>query len=852
MNYKVAILPLAAIVLFLIITFTYFSPLIEGKTLSQADVKNWHGMAQEILDHREANDGENALWTNSMFGGMPSYLISVVFPGKTTAFIHNILNLGNLHPAGHLFLYLLGFYFILLAFGADQKVCIIGAFTYAFSTYFLIIIEAGHVTKAIAIGYMPLVIAGCYLAFTKRPILGSLILALALSFQLGTRHYQITYYTLIVVVLLGLFQVYLTVKNKSYLRFIKTMSMLILAAVIALAIDFPNFYLINEYSKYSMRGKSELTNEIDNKTTGLDKDYITSWSYGIAETWTFLIPNFQGGGFADDFKYSDFYKEMHPRYKQYFIEQGYPAKMADKVANQQIGGSFYWGDQPFTSGPVYLGAVVIFLFVLGLFVLKGWLKWWLLTVTVVSIFLGWGKHFMWFTDLWLDFVPGYSKFRTVSMTLVIAELSIPLLAILGLDQIIKSDLTKTYECKGACKKLQISKNFLQDSILKSLIITGGITLFIALFASSLFNFGQEKFQEMNEMTQRIIEARESVLKADAWRSFLFIAAAAVLLLIYAYGKLKKNVLIVCLGLLFLFDLWPVNKRYLNSDNFEKVRKNADVYEKTPSDVFILANNKEKARVLYFPNFDVQSISTPFNDASVSYFHQSIGGYHGAKMKRYQELIEHQIHREMGLFAQNVKNGVPPSIIFPHMNVLNMLNTKYFVSDKYKEPVINSFALGNAWLVDSVTVVANADEEIEKIGVINTSRNVVVDKRFEKMIEGYKITSNKSGKIERTVYSPNSLTYKYQADAAKIAVFSEIYYDKGWNAYIDGKPSEYFRANYVLRAMKLPEGSHTVEFKFEPVGYTVGVKISFAGSLLLLLLVIGYIVDQFVRKEKSFK
>lgn len=852
MNFKALILPLSVIALFLLITFTYFSPMIQGKTLSQADMKNWHGMAKEIIDYRNSHDDENALWTNSMFGGMPSYLISVVYPNKINDFIAKALNLGNAKPASHLFLYLIGFYITLLAFGVSQRVSIIGAIAFAFSTYFLIIIEAGHVTKAIAIGYMPLIVASIYLSFNKKPVLGAILLSLFLSFQLSTRHYQITYYTLIVVAVFGLFQLIETIKSKKYKRFSQSFSYLLIGAVIALAIDLPNFYLINEYGKYSMRGKSELTANVDNKTSGLDKDYITSWSYGIPETWTFLIPNFQGGGFADDYEYTEFYKEMHPRYKQYFMQQGYPARQADQVATQQIKGAFYWGDQPFTSGPVYIGAIVIFLFVLGLFVLKGWIKWWLVSITILSLFLGWGRHFMWFTDIWLDFVPGYNKFRTVSMTLVIAEFSIPLIAFLGLDKILKGDIPEKTNAMGIRKKLMISKNYLHDVLLKSLLITGGITLFIALFGSGMFDFGQDKFKELNEMTDRIVSARQDIMSADAWRSFMFIAIAAGVMLAFSLGKVKKNALVVILGILLLFDLWPINKRYLNNDDFVKERRNVAVYEKTPVDQYILEQNEDKARVLYFPGFDVQQISTPFNDASVSYYHQSIGGYHGAKMKRYQELIDAHITNEMALLAQNFKQGVDINAIFSNLGVLNMLNTKYFIADKNKMPFENKFALGAAWFVDDVKIVANADEELEMLGSISTASTAVVDVRFEDQVKGVGNTKGVSGSIKRTHYEPNHLSYEYDISEDKIAIFSEIYYDKGWNATIDGKPAKYFRADYVLRGMKLPAGKHTVEFSFEPKGYTIGVKVTLISSLLLLLIVLAYITDQLVRKEKAIE
>ncbi len=838
--YTKSIVHLVALGIFLIISYAYFSPLLEGKVIRQSDMLNFYGMSKELADYRQTT-GEEGLWSNSMFGGMPSYLTTVHYPNNVLAPIISAINLWHNLPAGHLFMYMLGFYICLLAFGADPKLSIAGAIAFAFSSYFFIIIEAGHVTKAYALGYLPPIIGGLYLAYKRNWATGALLFSFFLAAQLATRHLQITYYTLIAVLVLGAFLLYQFISEKNISAFIRPSMALIAGAILAIGVNFPNLYLINEYGKYSMRGQSELSHGADDKTSGLDKSYATAWSYGIAETGTLLIPNFNGGGASDSYRYSSFYKENFPRYKAYFMQQGYPVKAAEQVAAQQIGARFYWGDQPFTSGPVYIGAIVCMLFILGLIVVPGALKWWLLSITLLSITLSWGKNMMWLTEFFLDFVPGYNKFRTVSMILVIAQFAMPLLGFLGLQKLLSGEIRPLQSANKAIDsilaKLRFTKNDTLNIVLLSVGLTAAFTLFFALFGGSLFDFGAAKM-ESDQMSADILAAREAVFSSDAWRSLLFILLAGGALAAFALKKLTPVRFAALLAILLIADMWPVNKRYLNDENFVSKREMQQPFKKSPADDFILRDNADKARVL-------NVAANTFNDAGTSYFHHSIGGYHGAKMKRYQELIDHTISGEMQQLIETLRSGATPEKIFQTLsgaNTLNMLNTKYIIYNPDAQPLINSYALGSAWLVENLQEVENADAEIARIATFNPAREAIYDKRFADNVTA-KTFNTAGSSIKKTKYTPRQVNYQVDAKSESCAVFSEIYYPEGWNAYIDGKLAEHFRVDYVLRAMILPAGTYQLEFKFEPKGFIYGNMVTLVSSLVLLLLIIGYIATQ---------
>jgi hypothetical protein len=789
-SFKKIGLYLIPIVIFLIISFVYFSPVLQGKRLQQSDVANYYGMSKEAIDY-EKKTGEVALWTNSMFGGMPTYLIINVARNNIWKYLHAVFTLDTFKPVGMLFLYLFGFYLALLLLGFNVWTSFAGALAYAFSSYFLIILEPGHITKALAIGYLPMLVTSVYVAYQNKPLLGSVVFGIFLTLQLMVNHVQITYYTAIIILILIVFKLIEVIKTKTYLLFAKTSALLILASLLAFGSNLTNLWLTYEYGKYSTRGKSELTFDIENKTTGLDKDYATSWSYGIDETLTLLIPNAKGGA-----SYSKL--DENTETFQYF-KNNYGTAQAKQICSQI---PTYWGTQPFTSGPVYVGAVVFFLFFVGLFYLKGWLKWWLLIATVISIALAWGKNMMWLTDFFLENVPGYNKFRTVSMILVIAEFTMPFMAIYTLYEII----TKPIEKERLIKSIKLSAGIL-----------GGICLILWIMPSAFFSFNSDIDTQLSQAgypLQSIIADRKSMFRWDSLRSMLFIIISASIILFYAKNKIKTSWIAIIFSFLFIIDLWPVNKRYVHSELFVDSRQAKEPFKPTLADMQILQDTTLHYRVL---NVAVNT----FNDAKTSYFHKSIGGYHGAKMKRYQELIEHQISKN-------------------NFQVLNMLNTRYIIfPDKDKNPAaqFNPLALGNAWFVKAYKIVENADSEIMALTNFKPDSIAIIDKRYSKFVDNFKYTLDTTAYIKLTFYSPNKLIYQYNSKTPQLTIFSEIFYDKGWNLYLNGIKHEYFRANYVLRASVLPQGNYTVEFRFEPSSYFIGEKISLASSLLLLVFAI---------------
>ncbi|MBE0639652.1 MAG: YfhO family protein [Bacteroidales bacterium] len=791
---------LASIVFFLIVILIYFSPVLDGQLPKQDDIQRWRGMSKEILDFREST-GEEALWTNSMFGGMPAYQITVIYKNVLVKYIDQALKLGLPHPVNLVFLYFLGFFILLLTLKLDVWNALFGAVAFALSSYFFIIIEAGHNSKAHAIGYMAPVLAGILLTFRGKYFWGGAFTALFLSIQLMTNHLQITYYLLLMVVILGIAQFIESLKSGQLAPFFKAAGVLAIAAILAIGVNISNIWATYEYGKYTIRGPSELTADPENRTSGLDIDYATQWSYGVTETFTLLIPDFMGGGsMRNPNENSATYGEL--------VKIGVPAGQA-KSYLQMI--PMYWGTQPFTSGPVYTGAIIVFLFVLGLFIVKGKLKWWLIAATVLSIMLSWGHNFMPLTEFFLHYVPGYNKFRAVSMTLVIADLAMPLLGVLALKELFNKEVDQ----KVLFKYLKIS-----------FYITGGIALFFVLFSGWLFNFYSRFDDQLIQagFPQSVIDAirsdRQSMLVSDAIRSLIFITLAAIALWAALYQKFRKEYAFTALILLVTVDMYAVNRRYLNDDDFEVARKVTNPFTPSAADQMILQDPD--------PNFRVMNTTvSTFNDASTSYFHKSIGGYHGAKLRRYQELIDRQISKN-------------------NMSVLNMLNTKYFIvegQNKQPQAMINPEALGNAWMVKEVKVVANADEEIEALSGFDPKTTAVVDQRFAHLLADFKEGADSLAAVKLTSYKPNELIYSFESGRNELVVFSEIHYDKGWNAYIDGNEMPYLRANYVLRAMMVPAGNHEIVWKFEPNVYQTGGKISLVFSLMVILFFFGALGNQ---------
>ncbi len=795
-----------AILIFIIISSVYFPSMFEGKVLNQTDILGYKGSAKEITDYREETH-EEPLWTNSMFGGMPAYLINMRQPNNILTKVNRIFSFHKGRPAIHIFLYMFGFYILLLLFGVNPWLGIVGGIAYGFSSYLFIILEPGHITKAIALGYMPMIIGSVYYSFRKNFIIGATLMSIFLGLQLVANHLQITYYTLLILLIFGIFEIVNVIRNNSYNHFIKTIGALIIAVILSISLNITNLWSVSDYSKYSMRGPSELTSNNEDKTGGLDISYATNWSYGLGETFNLLIPNFKGG--ASNILLADKESETFK-----FLSKTNGQQQAVQIINQNAYFfTQYWGGQPGTSGPVYIGAVIVFLFVFGMFFIKGPHKWWLFTVVVVSILLSWGRNFESLTHLFLNYFPGYNKFRTVSMILVMAELAMPLLAILAVNKFLFEKYDK--------------KDFLK-SIKYSFIIVGGLTLLFSLFPG-ISNLSSPKDgilidQGAGDLVNALIEDRTALLRKDAFRSLIFISLTGGLLYAFYLKKVKQTLIYIGLGLLILIDLWPINKRYLNDENFVKENVSEVYLQANAADIEIL-----KDKDLYYRVLDL-SQGNPLSSARASYFHKSLGGYHGAKMGRYQEIFENHLSQKMD------------------PDILDMFNTKYIIQrDQSTGQFIKlqrDTNLGNAWFISDFQIVDNADEEIKAIGEFSPSTEVIIDKRFINFIENVKFQGDSLSSIKLTKYAPNRLEYSYSTKESQIAVFSDIYYGKGWKAYLNGEEAPYFRVNYILRSMVIPPGKGDIVFEFKPKSFFIGTKIALIGSIIIILLSIGIIANKF--------
>jgi hypothetical protein len=798
------ILPhLIAVIIFTVVSFAYFYPVLEGKVLKANDSTVSKINSKEIQDYR-AKYGKEPLWTNSIFGGMPAYLISTRYSGILIKYVDKYLRIFTM-PVSVLFLSMVGFYILLLIFGLNPWLAISGALAYSLSSFFFQILGAGHNTQAIALAYMAPMIGGIYYAYRYDAIKGALFTAFILALQIQANHPQITYYALLCLLVFGIVEFIYSLKNKTFLSFIKTSALLIVPFVIAVGINFASLYTTYEYGKYSIN------------TSGLDKDYILSWSYGVNETFNLLIPNFKGGASKPFERDSETVKAL--------IKNGVQAEAYQFPQ--------YWGTQLSTDGPHYVGAIVFFLFILGLILVKGPEKWWLLSATILSVMLAWGKNFMPFSNLFIDYFPGYNKFRAVTMILVISEFCIPLLGFLALRNIFNGTLIK----KEIIKSLQIA-----------LSITAGFILLTIIFPAIAGSFLSENETGLPEwLKTALITDRKELLKSDAFRSLVFILVSGGVLLVYTLNNLRKEYAVFILAFLIVLDLWTVDKRYLDASRFERPSAIQKSFTPTTADNFIL-NDKTQKRVL---NLAV----SPFNDNSpTSYYHHSVGGYHGAKMERYQELIDSCIGPGIGKFGSAAKEAKTVEALqaaFDNTQVpaLNMLNTKYIIYDPASPPLINTKALGNAWFVENPIIVENANKEISAIINIKPANEATIDKSFKDQItkSSYPILENE--KIELISYQADELIYKYSAREEKLAVFSEIYYPAGWKSYIDGKESRYFRTNYVLRGMVVPAGEHEIKFTFKPSSYYTGNRISLASSILLILILTGYFVSRLKMRLK---
>ena len=794
------------------------------------------GMAKEINDFRDKYNTE-PLWTNSMFGGMPAYQIAIRYPSNLITPLRNVFMLWFPTPANMVFTYLLGFFILLLVLKVDKWVSIVGAIGYGFSAFFFIIIDAGHNTQALAIGYMAPVFAGVILICRGRYLVGGAVTGLFMALELLCNHPQIAYYLVLFLMVYVIFEWVERVKQKQYMDIAKSLAIFIIVGMLAVGCNITNLWNTYEYAKTTIRGPSELTaasgKEKSNQTSGLDIDYATQWSMGKSETMTLMIPGFKGRsssiGVAENKKVMKELQAMNP-------------ELAKNLAQQPQ----YWGDQPFTTSP-YSGAIIVFLFVLGLFLVEGRMKWALLVITIISIMLSWGKNFMGLTEFFFNHFPGYNKFRAVSMILVLAEIAIPVLAILTLDRIIKSKDLFKQKIKLAFIKKEIS---VQSAFFISFGLTGGLSLLYYLMPGALTDFftssENSQITQFNEATDALQNVREIIFKGEAIRSFFFITVAAVALWLYAKSIINKNILIPALGLLILFDLALVDKTYLNDKNFTAKKEALNPYTASAADLAILEDKDPDYRVL---NIDLGK-EGPFNDASTSYFHKSIGGYHAAKLRRYQELIDAHILNSMQAIYSTLRATPTDSAIratFARQGVLNMLNMRYLIYNKEAPPITNRYALGNAWFVNEIKMAKNADEELDIVGKINPGTTIVVDERNKAAVDGFAPKPDATATIKLTDYKANDLTYESNTTSEQLAVFSEIYYKDGWNAYVDGQPAPHFSADWVLRAMRVPAGKHVIEFKFEPTRYYTAEKISLASCLLLFAFIGGSVFMAFRKK-----
>lgn len=852
-NWRRILPDVLVVLLFAVISFAYFFPAdIDGKVLYRHDSSAGRGMGREASEYYEKT-GEVTRWTNSVFCGMPTYQITPGYKSlDALTDVVNIYHLGLPENVWFLFVYLLGFYIMLRAFNFKTYLAALGSVIWAFSSYFLIIIAAGHLWKVMALAYLPPMIGGIVLAYKGKYLWGLFVTALFSAFEIYANHVQMTYYYLFIIFFLVIAYLVDAIRKKEIMRFFKATGICVAGAVIGLCLNISNLYHTWEYSKESMRGKSELVkkNSANQTDSGLERDYITQWSYGIDETWTLLVPNAKGGASVPLTQSETAMKKADNQFLEVY---------------QQLGQ--YWGDQPMTSGPVYVGAFVLMLFFLGAFIVKGPVKWALLASTYLSIMLAWGHNFMPLTDFFIDYVPMYAKFRTVASILVIAEFTIPLLAMLGLKEIIDNPkiLDEAEEkTSKICNFLFISVLSVfvrkkRDYILVSFLMTAGAALLFALMPKLFFGdfVSQSEMQALGQIPQEYLtpllanlrQMREAVFTADCWRSFFIIVLGTLFLVLFLKKKLNAKAMVGLVCVLCFIDMWQIDKRYLNNDMFvEKSEREAPI-QMTEADKIILRDKSESGdyRVLNFS-------PGAFSANETSYYHKSLGGYHPAKLRRYQEMIEQYIQPEMQNAMTAVANAqgdmtkVDGNKQFP---IINMLNAKYFIiplQNGQTVPLMNPYAFGNAWFVDKISYVNNANEEIAGVGKINLRHEAVADKKFEAQL-GKAIAQDGNSLVTITSCQPNELKYDVKSDKGGVLVFSEVYYP-GWTATVDGKPVEVGRVNYILRAINVTPGSHKVVLTFRPTTVKVTETIAYIGYALLVATLLLLVWREYRRKKNE--
>lgn len=812
------------VIIFAVISFAYFFPAdLDGRILYRHDSSAGRGAGQETAEYHERT-GKVSRWSNATFSGMPTYQTAPSY--QSVSVLNQAVKAYHLwlpENVWYVFAYLLGFYILLRAFDFRQSLAALGSIVWAFSSYFFIIIAAGHIWKVMALAYLPPMIAGIVLAYRGKYLWGFIVTAIFAAFEVDANHVQMTYYYLFIILFMIIAYLVDAIRKKRMAQFVKATAVCAAGALIGILMNISNLYHTWQYAQESMRGKSELVKKdaANQTSSGLDRDYITQWSYGVDETWTLLVPNAKGGASVPLAANTEAMKKADPNFMQIY---------------QQLGQ--YWGDQPGTSGPVYVGAFVLMLFILGLFIVKGPIKWALLAATILSILLSWGHNFMPFTNFFLDYIPMYSKFRTVASILVIAEFTIPLLAMMALKKIVDEPDLLTKKAKF---------------VYISFGLTGGIALLFALMPTLFFSdfissqeleaFKSIPAEYLSPLESNLRSIRESIFTADCWRSFWIIVIGTLLLFLYKFKKLKAEYMVGAIAILCLIDMWQVNKRYLNDEMFVEKSVREQAQPMTQTDRQILQDKSLDYRVLNLA-------SNTFNENETSYYHKSIGGYHAAKLRRYQELIDAYISPEMQKMMPAIAKAggdmtkVNGDSLFP---VLNMLNAKYFIVPLQANQTVaieNPYVYGNAWFVDKVTYVKNANEELDTLGKLNLRHEAVADARFQSQL-GESKNQDSTSIVKLTAYEPNQLTYDVRSATGGIVVFSEIFYPE-WTATVDGKPMEIGRVDYVLRALNVDKGHHKVVLTFDPksVKQTEIVAYLSYGVLLLVVLFAVY----FKRKE----
>ena len=873
-NWRSFLPHLAAAALFIVLIFAYFPELLDNKSLRMDDIEQHKGMSNELADFRERT-GEEAIWTNAMFGGMPGYLVSVVYHGNLLGHVATAMKLGLPRPADSMFVLMIGMYFLLLTLRVRQPLAILGAAAYCFTSYNLLIMEAGHMSKVDAISWMPWVIAGVMMVFQGNWLRGGLFTAIFLSIQIKASHLQITYYMGIMLLFITLFYLIDALRKKELPSYLKSVAALAVAGLLGLITNSSSIYTVYDYGKDSIRGKSELTIKENPDGDGLDAEYALQYSYGQGETFSYLLPNVYGGasnlGLADQ---KSALEEASPQYKS--MVQNMPQ---------------YWSDTS-TTGPFYAGAIIAFLAILGFFFVSGPLRWAFLASAILAMMLSWGKNFPELSHFMLNHFPGYNKFRAVKMLLVVVDFILPLMAVLGVNEVVKSpERLKTEQWR----------------FLAAFGLSGGLALVFYLLPDAFFSFdylnpriaeqitgmlaqnGMDQAAQtswMNGFISDLEQVRMAIFKADAMRSFLLISAAAAIL--FAYSRMKFNPMILA-ALLLVFsvaDLWSVDKRYVNKKDFisnakmevpfspsaadeaiyaMEIKRNPGLQAKI--DAFKQENKKSKKRggagdeakyryrgLLANTDYRVFNLASDyFNDARTSFFHKSVGGYSAAKLERYQEYIEYQLSPTIQAIYAGFKSNPNDSTLQAMLQkqyAINMLNTRYLIYSDQAPPLVNTHALGNAWFVEEVQEVANADEEITALRPgFDPAKTAIVDARFHDAWSTWSHKSDSSASIVLDSYAPNKLTYTSNSSQEQIAVFSEIYYAKGWKAYVDGVETPHFRVNYILRAMKLPAGKHSVEFVFDPEVYHTTEHIAMASSGLLIILSLLLLFFELRKKDQ---